>query len=108
MFPLLYYPFIIPFVLRFAHHVYNSIVSVFRNTLSPLSVLPSLSTSSPWVDTSTTRTNPSIGGHLEVVRLLLENGADPNVRKDHVTSLSQAQSGGHLEIVQLLLKYGAE
>ena len=46
---------------------------------------------------------------LHVVRVLLENGANPNVwDEDGRTALYAASSHGSLEVVRLLLKYGAE
>ena len=46
---------------------------------------------------------------LHVVRVLLENGANPNVwDKNGRTALYAASSHGSLEVVRLLLKYGAE
>ena len=46
---------------------------------------------------------------LHVVRLLLENGANPNARSDFgTTPLYAASSRGNLELVCLLLKYGAD
>ena len=48
-------------------------------------------------------------GHLEVVRLLLEKGADINSRNLFgETSLDIACYKGHLEIVRLLLERGAD
>lgn len=48
-------------------------------------------------------------GHLEVVRLLLERGANPNVKDSFYqkTPLLGAQSGKHYEVVTLLLEQGA-
>lgn len=46
---------------------------------------------------------------LEIARLLLANGADPNVRQQHdVTPLHSAAHNGQEEMVQLLLQYGAD
>ena len=46
---------------------------------------------------------------LHVIRLLLENGANPNVRNDlGGTPLHGASYHGDLEVVRLLLKYGAD
>ena len=41
-------------------------------------------------------------GHLEVVRLLIEAGADANV------AIAIAAQNGHLEVVELLLQAGAD
>ena len=47
----------------------------------------------------------SANGHTEVVKLLLDNGADVNVKNtdDGVTALFMASANGHTEIVKLLL-----
>jgi ankyrin repeat domain-containing protein 50 len=51
----------------------------------------------------------SLGGHQEVVQLLLDNGADVNtVSEYHGTALHIASNEGHREIIQLLLDYGAD
>jgi len=48
-------------------------------------------------------------GHLEVVKLLLDNGADLAVRDKYgATSLNCASANGHLEVVKLLLDKGAD
>lgn len=48
-------------------------------------------------------------GHLEVVRLLIERGADKGVAgNDGRTPLYSACYHGHLEVVRLLLEYGAD
>lgn len=49
-------------------------------------------------------------GHLEIVKLLLENGADVNVKDTFygATPLTWAVNKGHTEIVKLLLEKGAE
>ena len=48
-------------------------------------------------------------GHKEVVQLLLENGADPNIGNIYgYTSLHRAIMGGKKDIVKLLLQSGAE
>ncbi|KAF8268320.1 ankyrin repeat-containing domain protein [Lactarius quietus] len=49
------------------------------------------------------------GKIVDVVRHLLEHGADPNIpRDDHSTALHLASSGGSLEVARLLLGYGAK
>jgi ankyrin repeat protein len=51
----------------------------------------------------------SKGGHLEIVQLLLNHGADVNIRRgDSGTALQAASAIGYLEIVQLLLNHGAD
>ena len=46
---------------------------------------------------------------VEVVRRLLEHGADTNIPDDsHSTPLHQASSSGWLKIVRLLLSYEAK
>jgi ankyrin repeat protein len=55
--------------------------------------------------------NASAGGHIEIVRLLLEHGADPNLPEEgiapHGHALYSAVSNGHYDIVRLLLEHGA-
>ncbi len=50
-------------------------------------------------------------GHLEIVRLLLERGADPNLPEEgiapHGHALYAAVANGHYEIAKLLLEHGA-
>ena len=49
------------------------------------------------------------GGHLEVVRLLLEAGADQNAGSQHgATALMTAAYRGHLEVVQWLIEAGSD
>jgi hypothetical protein len=52
-------------------------------------------------------------GHLEIVRLLLDAGEDPNRFNpvgghSHSTPLHQAAGNGHLEVVKLLMERGAK
>ena len=54
----------------------------------------------------------SQNGHLEIVRLLLDAGEDPNRFNpvgghSHSTPLHQAAGNGHLEVVKLLVERGA-
>ena len=55
--------------------------------------------------------NASAGGHIEIVRLLLEHGADPNLPEEgiapHGHALYSAVYNGHHEIARLLLEHGA-
>lgn len=48
-------------------------------------------------------------GHLDVVKLLLESGANVNARvKDWGTALCSASHNGHLDVVKVLLESGAD
>ena len=48
-------------------------------------------------------------GHIEVVKLLLDKGADISVaHADGWTPLNAAATRGHLEVVKLLLDKGAD
>lgn len=50
-------------------------------------------------------------GHTEVVKVLLDNGADPNLRSNWTgcgTALSAAARNGHTRIVKMLLNKGAD
>jgi ankyrin repeat protein len=49
-------------------------------------------------------------GHLHIVRILLEHGADPNIQETSAPSgmaLFNACCGNHVEVAQLLLEHGA-
>ena len=53
----------------------------------------------------------AIQGEAEIVRILLDAGADPNKEsagKSEGTPLCAAASWGHSEVVRLLLQYGAD
>jgi ankyrin repeat protein len=55
--------------------------------------------------------NAAGGGHLAIVELLLQRGADPNLAEDGIAPLGGALygavSGGHFAIAELLLEHGA-
>ncbi|AHG88898.1 Ankyrin repeat-containing domain-containing protein [Gemmatirosa kalamazoonensis] len=56
-------------------------------------------------------TNAAAGGHLEIVKLLLAHGADPNLPEEGIApnghALYAAVFNGHHEIATLLLEHGA-
>ena len=48
-------------------------------------------------------------GHTETVKLLLDKGADVNMKTDNgETALIEASENGHIEVVKLLLDKGAD
>jgi len=56
--------------------------------------------------------NAAAAGHIDIVKLLLERGADPNLPEEGIAprghALYSAVYGGHLEIAKLLLEKGAD
>ncbi|MBI3320033.1 MAG: ankyrin repeat domain-containing protein [Candidatus Omnitrophica bacterium] len=55
--------------------------------------------------------NAAAKGHIEIVKLLLDRGADPNLREEgiapHGHALYSAVYNGHFETAKLLLEHGA-
>jgi ankyrin repeat protein len=55
--------------------------------------------------------NAASGGHLDIVQLLLDRGADPNLREEGIAPLGHALYAAvvnrHYEIAKLLLEHGA-
>jgi ankyrin repeat protein len=55
--------------------------------------------------------NAAAGGHIEIVKLLLARGADPNLREESIAprghALYAVAAAGHYEIAKLLLDHGA-
>jgi ankyrin repeat protein len=55
--------------------------------------------------------NAAAAGHIEIVKLLLHHGADPNLPEEHIAprghALHATVCNGHMEIVKLLLEHGA-
>jgi ankyrin repeat protein len=55
--------------------------------------------------------NAAAAGHLEIVKLLLASGADPNLPEEHIAprghALHSAVVNGHIDVVKLLLEHGA-
>lgn len=47
-------------------------------------------------------------GHTDVVSLLLDRGADPNIALDFGSALQKAARGNHVDVVDLLLRAGAD
>src|SRR5262249_58264885 len=48
------------------------------------------------------------GGEEEIVRMLLQAGADPEIRTGSWSALSQAAGAGNLAVVKVLLEFGAD
>lgn len=51
----------------------------------------------------------SAAGHIQIVQLLIERGADVNLANSHgETALHAAKTAGHNDIARILLKAGAK
>ncbi len=64
-----------------------------------------------YVGSGTPLKNAAARGHIEIVKLLLKYGADPNLPEEGIAprghALHSAVVNGHIEIVKLLLAHGA-
>jgi len=60
-------------------------------------------------DGSTALMDAAGSGHQEVVRVLLDNGANVNAKREYgATALKIARAKGHKEIAELLKSHGAK
>jgi ankyrin repeat protein len=64
-----------------------------------------------YVGSGSPLTNAAAGGHIDIVQLLLDRGADPNLPAEGIAprghALYTAVSNGRIDIAQLLLQHGA-
>ncbi|MCC7406702.1 MAG: ankyrin repeat domain-containing protein [Phycisphaeraceae bacterium] len=82
-------------------------VDQVREKLNSDPCLAKLGGSSQW-EGGTPLTLAALGGHVEIARMLLENGASVDLPAADGTALLMAAWGSHDEMVKLLLQYRAD
>ena len=83
-----------------------------NNDIVELLLLPKYNTNVDLVDNynNTSLSIASYNGYIEIVKMLLDSGANPNIKNDEDgnTALTDASENGYYEIVQMLLDSGAD